>query len=122
MVKKSVNLKKINVLTKDEILEIIGSCATANISHFKYGGLELSFSGNEKTNSSRTENLEPPKPTGAALLVQHEQQDIEYLKEEEARLKEERISMMLIEDPLQAEKLILNGELDLEEGDYSDDE
>lgn len=66
---------------------------------------------------------EPTPPTDAALSdMQHATQNQEALEIDEARIKEDRLKHMLIENPLGAEELILSGELeDEEEGEDADE-
>lgn len=51
---------------------------------------------------------------------QHAQQTKDSIADDEARVKEERLSLMAIEDPLEYERLVTQGEL--QEATEDDDE
>ncbi len=101
-------------MTGKEISDIIASCAQANVKVIELPGLRLDF-GDGATANPPTANPNPSKPTSptvAALTAeQHKRQNDKSLELEEALAKEERLSLMLIEDPYGYEQLVLKGEL-----------
>lgn len=65
---------------------------------------------------------ETTRPPVAALTEsQHEQQNKEAMEVDEAFQKERRLAMMLIENPLEYERLIQSGELSDIEGEEDDE-
>lgn len=99
-----------NTLTPDNIISIIKACAENGVSKFKLDTMDIEF-GQYKTKD--TVNFIEPLTQAA-----HDKMDAETLAAEEARQKEDEIQMMLIENPLLAEELISNGDL---EDDGTDD-
>lgn len=100
-----------NTLTPDDIISIIKSCAENGVSKFKLDTLKIEFG---KYKVSDTENFTEPLTQEA-----HDKMNKKTLAEDESRTRDEQIKMMLIENPLLAEELISNGDL---EDDGSDSE
>jgi hypothetical protein len=101
-------------LTGQEISSIIELCARANVRKLSYCGLHLEFG--EPTDVIRSASppvvSEPTRATVPALTEeQHTKQTTESLANEEARTKEDRLSIMMIEDPVEYERLVNSGEL-----------
>lgn len=93
-----------NTLTPDDIILIIKSCAENGVSKFKLDTLKIEF-GKHKV--SDTVNFTEPLTQEA-----HDKMDKKTLAEEESRTRDEQLKMMLIENPLLAEELISNGDLE----------
>lgn len=113
-----------NSLTIEEVCRMIEVCAKASVRRIEFGELRLEF-GEFRPASLDRPTQEAPElttPTEAALSEMHDKQNEETLGVEEARTKEDRLALMLIEDPLQAEELITNGEIDFTEEDDDDAE
>lgn len=100
-------------LTANEIIAIIKVCAKANVAVFSYSDMRIEFnaSTNEIVDKHNSSAFEPSQPTDAEISVKHDQINKESLEIDEARTKEERLALMLIENPLEAERLISSGEL-----------
>jgi len=112
-------------LTGEEIALIIEASAKANVRVLELPGIRLEFgeASPAKVAVTPPAPAEPTRPTDAALSdEQHDKQNKEALEVEEARTKEHRLGMMLIEDPLEAERMIASGELDDEEEGGDEDE
>lgn len=104
-----------NVLTGEEICKIIETSAKAKVSLIEYGDLRLEFGKVDPARSSKPSKTFEQSPTEAALSDDlHYQQTRETIEHDEQAVKEDRLALMFIEDPLQAEKLLTSGELDIE--------
>lgn len=116
------NSRAHNPLTVAEVTLIIDTCAKANVRRFQALGLHLELGESGPASSPRPPLVtEPNLPTEAALSEKHHQkQNEETLRDEELQTKEERLAQMFIEDPLQAEKMMEEGDLD--DGDDFDEE
>jgi hypothetical protein len=107
-----------NQLTADEICRIIKISAKAKVASLKIGDLLVEFSESEQAHSDRLiQRVEPTTPAEAALSeIEHDKQMQEAIEYEELITREDQLDLMLIENPLEAEKMILNGEVETEEG------
>lgn len=101
-------------MTGEEIQVIIAQSAASNVRLLEIGGLRIEFGGTEpaKPGVATLIASQTISPTVAALTEkQHAKQTEESIKDDEARVKQERLNLMAIEDPLEYERLIMNGEL-----------
>jgi hypothetical protein len=103
-------------LTATEIQDIILLCARANVRSIEVSGLRLEFGEGQAHHltSAPPSPVEPTRPT-EPTLSDHEHEEIgkEALALDEAQFREDQLAMMIIEDPLQAELLIMNHESDI---------
>lgn len=101
-------------LTAEDICSIINTCALANVRSINFDGLHLEFGVDSQASKSPPLHVsELNEPTEAALSEkEHEELTNTSLLQDETRLRMDQIDLMLIEDPLKAEKLIADGELD----------
>jgi hypothetical protein len=112
-------------LTGAEIQSIILQCAQSNVREVDLPGLRLVFGegGPAKAPATGPKAPKTTPPAEAALSdKQHEVAEKAALEQDEAAAKEERLSLMAIEDPAQFEELILRGELGDQEGNDGDDD
>lgn len=112
-------------LLSRDITSIIKACGAARVTRFQYGSLTICFgpqpdsvSFDEYRNTYHEPRLTTPE---AAISEIQKSQKKEALVRDEMSLREEQFAQMLIEDPFNAEKLLLAGKLD-EESDGSDEE
>ncbi len=112
-------------LTGQEIEAIILASAKANVRVLEVQGLRLEFGDSqpEKPTPTNPPASEPTSSTVTALTEkEHKKQSQESLELDEARTKEDRLAMMLIEDSLEYERLVCSGELQEDDEDEADDE
>lgn len=115
VLKKSV---KSSQLTRADICAIIDHSAKASVRSLEVNGLRFEFGERAlaKPSPATRTTTEPTTPTDAALSEeQHHKQNESSLEREELVIKEERLALMMIEDPYQAEQLIADGELEFAE-------
>lgn len=100
-------------LTVEEALDIMGQAQRFGVTELKFRGLALRF-GEIPTPGTPEHNIEVETP---AAEIAEKQRDAakDALILDEARIKERQLDQMFIEDPMQAEEL-------LAEGDLTDDE
>ena len=93
----------------DEICRIIEVCAKAGVSSIESGNLKLSFLAQVPVQL-------PVRPEGGQTQPQpatnHEEQSQASLEIDELHEKEERIAMMILEDPLEFERQLVAGDLE----------
>jgi hypothetical protein len=92
-------------LTAKDICNILRACRESGASKLKFAGIEAEFFPADYMKAS--ESLPEAEISVEQAAVVDEQQ----LARDEFRAKSERLAMMLIEDPAQYEKLLLDGEL-----------
>lgn len=120
---KSVGKDKNNSFTADELCRIIDSCAARGVQSFSLGGLELTFGADPQF--IETEIQEVPRRGKRVALVpepDHEQNEKDSVEHEELRLKEEQVAMLILEDPVEFERQLADGELEDMIDDASSDE
>lgn len=101
-------------LTVKDICRIIRASAPF-VSELEYKGLKIIFKTVVTGKDEASVNIAP-------LTEQtHEAQTREAILQEEARLKEDRLDNMFIEDPLQAEQLLQDNNMEFEFADREDD-
>lgn len=107
----------------EDICKIISACKDAGVSVFKMGPVEILFGilpatipypQVEHSGAPPTPGAEVPQNT---IRAQQEVQEVLSLEEQEIETKERRIAELLIEDPLQAEELMRDGDLEATPGD-----
>lgn len=101
-----------NNLTPDNIILIIKACAENNVSKFSVDTLAFEFGQPKiKDDVIITEPL---------TQVVHEKMDSETLVAEELKTRNEQMQMLLIENPLLAEEMIADGDLEDDESESGD--
>ncbi len=110
-----------NKLSSSEVCLILKECANAGVLELKFGTLSVSFGKSPKGQDilEPREHVVAPKPAAEMVEVNHKQQTKESLAQMECELREDQIAELLITDPLEAERLIAEG--DLEEDDQTTD-
>lgn len=105
-----------NFLSGKEICTIIETCAKKGVGEFSYGPLSFNFGNRLAPQPARNG---PQKPEN----VIQEQQNIEKetLLTEELRTKDDQIAELMITNPLLAEELMIEGELEDSDEDDTDD-
>lgn len=109
---------QVKTLAPEEICAIIEACAKNGVATLKFGDLEIQ----RGPPATRSENPEAPAslaptahsniPVAEMTDQQHEQQNANNLVSEELATREAQIAELLVTDPVAAEKLILEGELE----------
>jgi hypothetical protein len=91
-------LKK-NPFSADDLCRIIDSCAKQGVKEFSVGGVELRFH-------------DAPPAQQKVLTPDHARNDKEALLHSELLEKEDRVAMMILEDPEEFERQLVAGELE----------
>lgn len=105
-------------LKSQEICEIILSSAQNGVTELKFGSLHIVFG---KKTEPQEISLLPGKVYGASTPDNeisdqtHEQMNIDSLEADELRLRDDQLSQMQIENPLKAEQMLLDQELEDDE-------
>lgn len=95
-------------LTSQEICAIIKECARQNVAEMTYGELHVKF----QPLGERVEmHLEPSMKRVRVPAKTLEKIETEAIKTGELAVKDDDLAAMLIEDPAQYEKLVLQGDL-----------
>ena len=90
-----------------QVCEIIKACGEAGVQVFKFGSLYLRLGPIARKNATI------PGPVYPMVRVpNHTQQNLEALEIDEQAVKEERLRMMMIENPMEYERQVMAGELD----------
>lgn len=105
-----------NFLSGKEICTIIETCAKKGVEEFAYGPLSFNFSAKTASQPARSGTSSPEH-------VLQEQINIEkdVLLSEELQTKEEQIAELMISNPLLAEELMAEGELEANSEEVSED-
>lgn len=94
---------KIVFLSAQDVCSIIESCAKTKIRTFKFHNLEMDF--------SPAPDIESPKLHEVVPAPDHERINADTLKQDTQVSREERLEMLLIEDPVEYERQIREGVL-----------
>lgn len=92
-------------LSREDISAIIEVAAKSGVKVFRGAGLYLNFSSHQAIS-------ELPTPA-----VDHRGQNLEALKQDEEDLRAEQLRMLMIEDPVEYERQLRDGELSDEPGE-----
>ncbi len=114
---------KLKDLDSKAICSIIESCATHGVTSLKLGDFFIEFSPKAKPESLPevlTSETHSTNPEAAISDQQHKENTKELLEREEISLRDQEIAEMQITDPLGAEQMLLNGELEDADSDGSD--
>lgn len=100
-------------LTPADVCAIIKACGEAQVRVLKFAGLYVRF---DKTVENAVVAASPPVPE-AEISETTQKIHEEALAQDEVRLKQDQLDQMWIENPQEAERLLLAGELEDEEAD-----
>lgn len=102
--------------------DIVKLCVKSGIKSLKWRDLEVDFG--EQINSNGDQQLPlktaRARPVKAITVEQHQLQNRLRLEEDELIFREQQIADLQLTDPLKAEEMIVNGELDDTGDDDSD--
>ena len=114
---------EINRLSCQEICEIITVSAKSGVSKLKFGSLFLEFGKQTETHpeshqSDKLGNASTPDAEMLEKARQHSQE--QSMVENELQVREERIAMLYIEDPLKAEEMLRDEELEDDDDEFDE--
>lgn len=106
-------------LTPEGLCSILRACRESQVSELKFGPLHVKF--------GPPVDPEPVKPTPApatATEIADTQKNIakESLAQDEAKLRETQLALAFIENPMLAEQMLMDGELEPHGDDGADEE
>jgi hypothetical protein len=110
--------KKKNVFSVPEACSIIEACAKNGVSFVKFGDLCVRFKDTANIKSEDPSLAQPTPSAEEIAALQKSLADASFL-EDEIDLRAQQIADLIIEDPGQAEQMIMDGEL--EDADELDD-
>lgn len=94
-----------------EICKIIESCAKKGVLELKYGPLHLKFAGKTQESTARGPKIPTESAPENIIQAQNKEQE-EALFREELKTRDEQIAELIVTDPLLAEELMAEGELE----------
>jgi hypothetical protein len=107
-----------SILTPAEVCAILKACGEAQVRVLKFANLYVQF--DKKVEPARTAVAEAPAPTTEAEISETNQKIHEdALAQDEQAVRQDQLDQMWIENPLEAERILLAGEL--EDGDTEDE-
>ena len=109
----------------EEICRILETGAKVGVQELTFNGLHVRFGRPAENHApGPAQDLKIPSSAPSETAVseeQHEKQTQDALEADELQLKEDRLAQLFIENPLEAERLLMAGELeDAEESDDSE--
>ena len=104
----------------DLIQGIIDSCGKAGVRVLRYGGLYLAFGPAPAREVPQEYPIlaVPPLPKAP----DHARQNVETLERDEEELRAEQLRMLMIENPVEYERQLRDGELNDEPGESNESE
>lgn len=97
-------------LSSADVCGIIESCGKAGVRILKYGNLYLSLGPAPLKITHYPLSSDPRTPD-------HVRQNVETLQRDEEEVRAERLRMLMIEDPVEYERQLRDGELENEPGE-----
>jgi hypothetical protein len=97
------------LLSTEEVCLIIKACGESQVSKLKFRDLQLWFGTNSKSDGSLVAGSSPTPDTEISEI--QTQVSKAAFEQEELDTRDEQVKQMLIEDPYEAEKLLIHGEL-----------
>lgn len=94
------------MLKSDEVCALIKACGESGVSSLKWGNLQVSFERSPK------EPETPPAIPDTEISEEIAQSGTRRLEQEEFNTKEDELATMLIENPLEYERMLTNRELE----------
>ena len=109
-------------LSSADICAIIKTCSENGVAQLKFGDLEIHFGKPETLHDDRPPA--PPNHTRPATEIAATQKQIakKSLLKDEVSLREDELALMVIENPMEAERLIMAGELNEETTDGTEEQ
>lgn len=101
-----------------EVCTIIEVCAKSGVAKLKFGDLSVEFANSQTVNSRHLSN----NPEAEISETQHEANTKEAVTQGEHDFRDEQVAHALIENPMLAEELIRDGELEDADDEPGDDE
>lgn len=96
------------LFTAEQVCSIIKACGEAHVSVLEFGDLRVRFGRSaEEEDQGRAFNPDP----ATEIAVKQAEISAQSLKRDEIAFREEQLAMAVIEDPVLAEKLLMEGEL-----------
>lgn len=124
-----------SMLSSDEIVRILEASAKAGVTKLLFRDLHVEFGTKPENPVVDLTGLQLPRypvvqqsrdsaPVGELTETQHKKIEKNNLEAEETRLREERLALALVEDPVLYEQLLRDGELsdDVDTAESEDDE
>ena len=111
-------------LTLEELCAILKACGEARVTELKFGDLHVHFgkAAQMETNQVGSHVDMAPDPRAAKEIAGNQIKEAKRsLELDEMRVRNEQISELFLTDPLRAEELLRNGELDPDEFDTSEE-
>lgn len=120
---KSKTKLKNSVPNTVELCSIIESGDKHNVAVMKFGDVVIRFVQKFDSNASviAHESLHLPRPSTEIPGPDHETQTRDAILSDEIRVKADRLAQMILEDPAEAERIILGEDLDDADPDADDD-
>ena len=114
------------VLSTDEVLRIIQTCAASGAIELKFNGLEIKF-GAGKPEPAPSPGESPSQtvqvPAVAEMTeIQHTEQTKKAVEKDELLLREQQMAELMITDPLEYERQVNQGELEDDTDESADDD
>ena len=124
--KPTAETKKL-VLNADSICRILESCAKARVARFCISGLSVTFGTPARPEGVPSLPKSTPLPqkipeNAISAGINHDTQTKDAIEAEEIRLKQERLEQMFIENPLEAERMLMSGELEENAEEFDESE
>lgn len=109
------------LLTSADVCSILRACAETQVRELKFGGLHVTFG-----KQAEETGLTPPSPLGnaasgvadpltppsvEAITAEQTKQNEQSLAQAEIDAKADRLALLAIEDPVEFERQMMNGEL-----------
>lgn len=107
---------KEKALSSQELDAIIRSCSEAGVIKLKFGDLHISFG--KKVREELVATIPPKTFEPEISEEQHKAQTKNTVERNEIEMREEQVAFSIIEDPALAEKLISEGELPDDDGNW----
>lgn len=95
----------------DDICRILEASAKAGVRTLKFAGLDVEFESAGVTNPNGAPAHYIAPPTAEIAEPNHVAQDRESRLMDELKMREDQIEELLLSDPVEAERLIAQGEL-----------
>lgn len=112
-----------SVLSVADICRILKACGEASVTELKFGDLHVRRDSQSPA-AAPSASVEPaPAPPPTAEIVETQRKESERAQiQAEVTLRQQQLSQMLIEDPLEAERLLSQGDLIDDAFDEDDEE
>lgn len=106
-------------LAVDALCSIIEACGNANVAELKFGDLYLKMGQKTPISDPRSLSLEDsgqlelplPRPSAKEIAELQAKEAKRALERDEIAIREQQLADMFIEDPAEAERLLIQGEL-----------